>query len=129
MEGENSSCQTFHMVRRERKYFNHRQPEEKGFYHSWCIMCKAAGEDIIDHFFFFFLHCTVASELWAFMLTLMGLHWMMLRRLINLIIIWLGQCGERVISSSWGAIPTCLLWTIWQERNLRQFEGKVHSII
>ena len=92
-------------------------------------MCKAAGEDIIDHFFFFFLHFTFASELWAFMLTLMGLHWMMLRRLINLIIIWSGQCGERVISSSWGAIPTCLLWTIWQERNLRQFEGKVHSII
>ena len=29
------------------------------------------------------------------MLTLMGLHWMMLRRLINLIIIWSGQCGER----------------------------------
>ena len=55
VEGENSSCQIFHMVHCERKDFNHQQPEEKGFYfyHSWCIMCKAAGEDI-DYLFFIF---------------------------------------------------------------------------
>ena len=99
----------------------------RGFITPGVLCAKQLGRTLL--IIFFFLHCTVASELWAFMLTLMGLHWMMLRRLINLIIICLGQCGERVISSSWGAIPTCLLWTIWQERNLRQFEGKVHSII
>ena len=35
----------------------------------WCVMCKADGEDV-EHLFS--LHCTVAGDLWAFMLTLIG---------------------------------------------------------
>ena len=51
----------------------------------WCVMCKADGEDI-EHLFS--LHCTVAGDLWAFMLTLMVLNWVIPRKIIDLFLSW-----------------------------------------
>jgi hypothetical protein len=43
----------------------------------WCCMCKTCGESI-DHLF---LHCEVATEMWSALLQLLGVAWVMPRRL------------------------------------------------
>ena len=87
---------------------------------NWCCLCKVDGESI-DHLF---LHCSVAKQLWDCILTLFGVHWVMPRNLPDLIACWPGALGRHRYAVIWKAIPHCLLWSIWRERNLRTFEGK-----
>ncbi len=53
---------------------------------NWCCMCKLDVESI-DHLF---LHCTVAREMWDTVLTLFGMHWVMPKRVVDLLDCW--QC-------------------------------------
>jgi hypothetical protein len=83
----------------------------------WCLMCKRAGESV-DHLL---LHCEYASELWSFIFCIVGMHWVMPCKVSEL-----PACWRRTASSSknviWNAIPSCLMWLIWRERNMRAFE-------
>ena len=56
----------------------------------------------------------------------MGLNWVMLEGLL-ICSCWLGLCGKRMVSSTWGVIPTCLCG----DKGIcaRHFEGKERSII
>jgi hypothetical protein len=45
-------------------------------------MCKFDGETI-DHLF---LHCSVARKLWDFLLCLLGVNWVMPRRVLDLLL-------------------------------------------
>ena len=60
----------------------------------------------------------VVSELWAFILSLSGLDWERPKRVSDLLNNWSGLCGKKTYSTIWGAVPACLLWTIWREKNL-----------
>jgi hypothetical protein len=46
---------------------------------SWCCMCKVDGESA-DHLF---LHCALARELWTMVFSLFGMHWVTLRRIVD----------------------------------------------
>uniref|UniRef100_A0A2N9I9L7 Reverse transcriptase zinc-binding domain-containing protein n=1 Tax=Fagus sylvatica TaxID=28930 RepID=A0A2N9I9L7_FAGSY len=83
---------------------------------SWCCMCKADGESI-DHLL---LHCPYAKELWDMVLGLFGLHWVMPKTVTELLHCWFGSVGGH--SVIWKAIPHCIMWCLWQERNARTFE-------
>ena len=50
-------------------------------------MCRE-DEETIDHLF---LHCIVANELWATVLSLFGMHWVMPRRVVDLLDCWQGS--------------------------------------
>jgi hypothetical protein len=77
----------------------------------WCCLCKEDGENI-DHLF---LHCTVARELWSSVFILFGVSWVMPRRVVDLLTCWQGSLGRH--REIWKAIPHCLMWCLWRERN------------
>ena len=92
---------------------------------SWCCMCKANGESI-DHLL---LHCPYAKELWDMIFGLFEIHWVMPKRVIEVFCCWQGSLGRHQNLVIWKAIPHCLMWCIWRERNARTFEGCELSIV
>ena len=50
-------------------------------------------------------------------------------RLNALLACWHGGVRCHTAASIWGAIPHCIVWTIWREQNNRIFEGEERSII
>ena len=89
----------------------------------WCCLCKEDGENI-DHLF---LHCTVARELWSSVFILFGVSWVMPRRVVDLLTCWQGSLGRH--REIWKAIPHCLMWCLWRERNARTFEDSEQNIV
>jgi hypothetical protein len=51
-----------------------------------------------------------------------GVSWVMPRQVRELIDCWQGGLGWHQHSMIWKAIPHCLMWCLWRERNLRSFE-------
>ena len=93
--------------------------KKKGFVlASWCCMCKNA-EETVDHLL---LHCWVARQLWNFVFLFVGIDWVLLLHVSNLLFGWWNWFGKRS-SGVWNLIPSCLMWTIWRERNKRTFEN------
>jgi hypothetical protein len=93
---------------------------------SWCCMCKVDGESI-DHLLL--LHCPYAKELWDMIFGLFGIHWVMPKCVIEVFWCWQGSFGRHQNIVIWKAIPHCLMWYIWRERNARTFEGCELSIV
>uniref|UniRef100_A0A2N9IS02 Reverse transcriptase zinc-binding domain-containing protein n=1 Tax=Fagus sylvatica TaxID=28930 RepID=A0A2N9IS02_FAGSY len=90
---------------------------------SWCCMCKADAETV-DHLL---LHCSYAKELWDMVFGLFGIQWVMPKRVIDLLYCWLGSVGCN--SMIWKAIPHCIMWCLWRERNARTFEDCELSVV
>jgi hypothetical protein len=86
---------------------------------SWCCLCKMDGESV-DHLL---LHCAYANELWDLVFAMFGISWVMPARVRDLFDCWLGKMGKYPIHMIWRAVPHCLMWCLWRERNLRTFEG------
>jgi hypothetical protein len=84
---------------------------------SWCCMCKTDGETI-DHLL---LHCPVAYDLWSFVFSMFGVQWAMPSRVLDLLACWQGRFGRLRSAEIWKAIPHCLMWCLWRERNSRIF--------
>lgn len=81
-----------------------------------CSMCGSAGEDQ-SHLFF---TCSLAQELWSFFLgrTVGSLN-------LSCIEKWNQQRNDlsSIGKVYWNLVGRATLWVIWQERNLRVFEG------
>ena len=84
---------------------------------NWWCMCKQDG-DSVDQLL---LYCSMARELWALALSLFGVHWDMLVRVVDLLTCWKGRFA-RHNGDIWNAIPLCITWIIWRERNGWTFE-------
>ena len=56
----------------------------------WCYMCKKRGESK-DHLL---LHCVIAVELWSLVFCLIGFHWVMPQKVIEMFEAWLGKFGQ-----------------------------------
>ena len=61
--------------------------------------------------------------------TLFGLHWVMPHIVTDLFLSGQGSFGGHRSIDLWRAVPHCVLWCIWRERNSRCFEGKEQSIL
>ena len=91
---------------------------------SWCCLCKEDGESV-DHLL---LHCVFAKELWDMVFAMFGIDWVMPKRVVDLFDCWQGKFGRLRNVSIWRAIPHCLMWCLWRERNARTFEGSEHNV-
>ena len=83
-----------------------------------CCMCKAAAESD-DHLF---LHCPLAKDLWDTALSLFEVSWVMPQQVRGLFDCWTRGLIWHQHSLIWKALPHCLMWCLWRERNLRNFE-------
>ena len=90
----------------------------------WCCLCKESGESL-DRLL---LHCKVARELWDLVLGLFGVHWIMPRTVFDIFSTWQGPFGSRSNTLVWRAVPHCVIWCLWRERNARHFEDTELSI-
>jgi hypothetical protein len=86
---------------------------------NWCCMCKADGESV-DHLL---LHCVYAKELWDLVFAMFEIFWVMHGRVRDLFACWQGKMGKHPNHRIWRAVPHCLMWCLWRERNMRIFEG------
>ena len=91
----------------------------------WCYMCKSNGESV-DHLL---LHCPIVYELWSMVFTLFGIHWAMPKTVVELLACWQGNFGHHCNGVIWMAVPHCLMWCIWRERNNRCFEDYERTIV
>ena len=48
---------------------------------------------------------------------------MLLNQVLDLLFGWWNWFGKKS-SGVWNLIPSCLMWTIWSERNSRTFENR-----
>ena len=87
-------------------------------------MCKADGESV-DHLL---LHCGYAKELWDMIFAIFGVFWVMLGGVRELFACWQEKMGKQPKYMIWRAVPHCLMWCLWRERNLRIFEGCEHHV-
>jgi hypothetical protein len=55
---------------------------------------------------------------------LFGISWVMLSQIIDLFTSWMGGFGKSRSALVWGAVPHCVMWLLWRERNNRVFEGQ-----
>lgn len=67
--------------------------------------------------------------LWTIIFSLFGVSWVIPNWFIELFTCWHGGVWCHTAASIWGAIPHCIVWTIWREQNSWIFEGEEQSII
>ncbi|KAG7984487.1 hypothetical protein I3843_04G163600 [Carya illinoinensis] len=65
------------------------------FIADWCVMCKKDGESV-NHLF---LHCEVSRFLWDEVLSWTGLHWVMPKDVVDLMVGWKGLKGGKKAAS------------------------------
>ena len=89
------------------------------------FMCKSNGE-LINHLL---LNCPIVYKLWSMEFTLFGIYWAMPKTLVELLACWQGNFGHHRNGVIWMAVPYCLMWCIWRERNNRRFEDSERTIV
>ena len=89
-----------------------------------CYLCCCNAESV-DHLLLF---CLIAHSLWMYMLRLFGIDWVMPSSVEDLLFCWFHWLGKYSYDI-WDLVPSCLMWTIWSERNLRAFEDEEKTVI
>jgi hypothetical protein len=55
------------------------------------------------------------------------MSWVMPRRVVDLFSCW-WKAGRSMSATVWKMVPICILWCVWNERNLRCFEDLENSM-
>ena len=91
---------------------------------SLCVLCNSWEESCCH----LFLHCPVASSLWSWWLQIWRICWVFPATPMEAFVQWKfpkqGEFGKKV----WMASFFVIIWTLWNERNLRCFENSSRSI-
>jgi hypothetical protein len=85
----------------------------------WCCLCTAGGESPD----YLLLHSTFSQDIWSLVFCLFGISWVMLDKVVDLLACWKGDFGKSQLALVWGAVPHCVMWLLWRERNNCVFEG------
>ena len=88
-------------------------------------MCKHSGESP-NHLL---LHCEIAQSLWSMVFCLFRVVWVMPGSVVEVMASWMGSFRNSSNAKVWGAVPLCVMWVLWRERNLRVFEGQERTVL
>ena len=89
-----------------------------------CFLC-GCEEETINHIL---LHCIVVRVLWENVLALIGIQWVFLETVKEMLFSWRGPFAGKKRKKIWNSIPLCIFWTVWKERNRLAFRGGVLDI-
>jgi hypothetical protein len=78
----------------------------------------------VDHLL---LHCPVAGELWSFVFCLFGVDWVISGCVLDHVAGWRNWFSKHS-SAVRNLVPSCVMWSLWRERNNRTFEDLEHSV-
>jgi hypothetical protein len=48
---------------------------------------------------------------------------------VEVMVSWMGSFRKSSHADVWGAVPLCVMWVLWRERNLRVFEGQERTVL
>ena len=88
-----------------------------------CCLCEE-DEGTIDHLS---IHCKTARMLWVLSLTIVGTTWVFLHSVRQTLLAWQGVHVGKKRKKIWMVAPSCLFWTLWQERNRVVFDNGVNN--
>ena len=83
-----------------------------------CLMCKE--EENLGHLF---LHCPTIWRFWALLIALLGMEWVFLLRIRDLMMGWSTFPIRKEAKKLWKAALSSLLWAVWKERNRVTFDN------
>lgn len=61
----------------------------------------------VDHLL---LQCPIASEPRSMVFTLFGIHWVMPKTMVELLVCWQRKFGHHCNGVFWMVVPHCLIW-------------------
>ncbi len=75
------------------------------------------------------LPCEYACELWSFVFCLFRVQWVMPAWVIDMLACWKKCSSTKGLGAIWNAVPLCLMWMLWWERNRGAFEDSEHHSV
>ena len=91
---------------------------------SRCPLCGKADEDL----HYLLIHCPSDWGMWESLISIPGLNWVCPLLAKDLILGWSCFSIKKRARKLWRAIPFCLFWVIWKERNWIIFEDVPFSL-
>ena len=69
----------------------------------------------------------MARELWSFVFCLFGVDWVISGCVLDHVAGWRNWFSKHS-SAVRNLVPSCVMWSLWRERNNRTFEDLEHSV-
>ena len=66
-------------------------------------------------------------KLWSFVFRSFGVDWVISGCVLDHVAVWRNWFGKHS-SAVWNLVPSCVMWSLWRERNNRTFEDLEHSV-
>ena len=88
-----------------------------------CFLC-GCEEESVNHIL---IHCTVVRVLWDIVFGLVDVKWVFPETVKEVLVSWRGSFVGKKRKKIWDAIPLCIFWTVWKERNRLAFRGVERS--
>ena len=89
-----------------------------------CYLCEEE-EETLNHLL---VHCPKARMLWDLILAIVGIGWVFPFSVRQVLLAWQGTKVGKKRKKVWRAMPQCLFWAVWCERNRVVFDNETFSI-
>lgn len=89
-----------------------------------CHLCLQEGE-LVNHLF---IHCPYVSEIWWYFISTFGVSMVLLLEITDLLRLWYGAPFKKRGKALWRYLPSIIIWSVWEERNLRILHDKKRSV-
>ena len=89
-----------------------------------CYICEEE-EETLNHLL---VHCLKARLLWDLILAIVGFGWVFPFSVRQVLLAWQGTKVGKKRKKVWRAMPLCLFWAVWCERNRVVFDNETFSI-